>query len=222
MKKDGVSREELETAVFSLLESGLTELSTPVEKSQVSQLVDLVSLLSQWADRINLTAHRDPIEMTSRLVMDAAALSSTLFELGSASTLVDLGSGAGFPGLPIAILRPSLEIVLVESRLKRHHFQREACRRLGLPHVRPTLGRSDEIEIRPADIVVAQAMTQPARAFELMLPWCRPGGLVVLPASEGAEQPALPATVRDCSLREYIVPGTGRVRCLWIAKVEPS
>jgi len=220
--KDGEPRDEIELAVFTLIERGLRELSTAANSEQVSQLTRLVMLLSEWAARISLTGHRDPLEMAGQLVLDAAALSEALPELETASRLTDLGSGVGFPGLPIAILRPDLEVVLVESRLKRHHLQREARRRLGLTHVRPVLGRSDEVEILPSDVVVAQAMTRPDEALELMGPWARPGGLVALPASEESDRPTLPVGFKDLSLRGYQVPETGRVRKLWVARVTGS
>jgi len=220
MKEDGASRENTETAVFSLIEDGLAELGLPADERPVAQLTQLVLLLTEWAGRINLTGHRDPLQLTAHLVMDAAALSQALPELASISRLADLGSGAGFPGLPVAILHPDLEVALVESRLKRHHFQREACRKLQLPNVIPILGRSDEIEVQPSDMVVAQAMAQPAEALELMQPWARPGGWVVLPASAGAEEPVIPQGLTGSSLREYVVPGTGRQRRLWLARLE--
>jgi 16S rRNA (guanine527-N7)-methyltransferase len=202
-----------------LIRQGLIELATETDTEQILRLTRLVMLLSEWAARISLTGHRDPLEMAGRLVLDAAALSKALPELDSASNLVDLGSGVGFPGLPIAILRPHLEVVLVESRLKRHHLQKEARRQLSLTRVIPVLGRSDEVDIRPADVVVAQAMTQPAKAFELMRPWARPGGLVALPASEDANRPDQPADFEALTLREYRVPTTGRARRLWVARV---
>jgi 16S rRNA (guanine527-N7)-methyltransferase len=217
--KDGEPREQIELAVFSLISQGLDELATEADSEQISRLTRLVMLLSEWAGRISLTGHRDPLEMAGRLVLDAAALSKTLPELDTASNLADLGTGVGFPGLPIAILRPHLEVVLVESRLKRHHLQREARRQLNLPRVIPVLGRSDQVDIRPADVVVAQAMTQPAKAFELMGPWARPEGLVALPASEEAKRPTLPAGFEDLTLREYRVPTTGKARKLWVARV---
>lgn len=220
--KDGESREETEIAVFSLIERGLVELATQADSGQVSQLTRLVLLVSEWAGRISLTGHRDPLELAGRLVLDAAAVSKTLPELDTASRLADLGSGVGFPGLPIAILRPDLEVALVESRLKRHHLQREARRQLDLTHVIPVLGRSDEIEIRVSDVVVAQAMTQPNKALELMRPWARPGGLVALPASQESDRPILPVGFEDLSLREYQVPETGRARKLWVARVTLS
>jgi 16S rRNA (guanine527-N7)-methyltransferase len=216
--KDGDSRERIEVAVFSLIDRGLIELAIQADSEQISHLTRLVMLVSEWAGRISLTGHRDPVEMAGRLVLDAAALSKALPELDVASQLADLGSGVGFPGFPIAILHPGLDVVLVESRMKRHHLQREIRRQLDLTRVEPVLGRSDEVEIRPSEVVVAQAMTQPTKAFELMRSWARPGGLVVLPASDQSNRPALPAGFADLSLREYRVPETGRTRKLWIAR----
>lgn len=220
--KDGEPRQRIEIVVFSLIERGLTEIETSTSPERVFQLTRLVMLLSEWAGRISLTGHRDPLEMAGRLVLDAAALSKTLPELDTASRLADLGSGVGFPGLPIAILRPDLEVVLVESRLKRHHLQREARRQLNLTCVIPVLGRSNEVEIHPSDVVIAQAMTRPSKALELMRPWACPGGLVALPASEASDRPTLPIGLEDLSFREYRVPQTGRARGLWVARVTPS
>lgn len=217
--KDGVAQEEIERSVSALIESGLAELTIVASAEQIFKLTRLVSLLSDWAGRMSLTAHRDPLEMAGRLVLDAAALSQCLPELDAADSLADLGSGVGFPGLPIAILRSDLRVYLVESRLKRNHLQRELRRQLDLPEVFPILGRSDEVEVRICDVVVAQAMTQPHEALSLMKAWARPGGTVALPASESAAQPDLPEGMGPLSLREYVVPGTGRARKCWVARV---
>jgi len=215
--KTRAAPEEIEQAVLELLTAGLSELTTASNTDQLSKLTRLVILLSEWAGRISLTGHRDPLEMAGRLVLDAAALSKCIPELETAATLADLGSGVGFPGFPIAILRPHLEVRLVESRLKRHHLQREIRRQLDLTRVIPVLGRSDEVIVQPSDVVVAQAMTKPAEALELMRDWSRPGGLVALPASESADRPHLPDGFGDLSMRQYRVPTTGRERKIWIA-----
>lgn len=219
MREEEEGREESRQEVRTLLSRGLTQLDLPATESQLDQLETLVSLLHRWAERINLTGHRDPIAIAGRLVLDSAAMANALPELASESTLTDLGSGAGFPGLPIAILCPQLEVRLVEARQKRHHFQREACRRLDLSSVVPLLGRSDRIDSLPSDVVVAQAMSQPEEAIRLMAPWARPGGLIVLPASESATEPPGDARVGPFERREYRVPETGVLRRLWVAHV---
>ena len=217
--KNGDARDQSEVAVFSFLRSGLDQLNLQYEEIQVEQLTELISLLSVWAERINLTGHRTPLDMASGLVLDAAALVACLPEISEADSLADLGTGAGFPGLPIAILKPHLQVSLVDSRKKRNHFQREVRRRLSLGHVTPILGRVEEISVRPSKIVIAQAMTQPDLALKLMHPWAEKGGLVVLPASEAAVRPIPPQGIAIPELREYQVPESGTLRKLWVARV---
>ena len=220
--RDGRADSSAEAPVRERIETGLVEIFGSFESHHADQLTRLVGLLSEWAPRMNLTGHRDPMDIASRLVLDAAALVHCLPELDCATDLADLGSGAGFPGLPIAILRPQLSVSLIESRQKRHHFQREARRQLGLERVTPILGRSDEIETRPSDVVVAQAMTQPEQALASMRRWARAGGILVLPAAEMAERPRLPDSAAPLERRSYRVPFTGVSRQLWVARVSPS
>lgn len=208
------------------VQKGLDQIFGPdsAESAQTDPLTQLVLLLARWAPRMNLTGHRDPLEMTSRLVLDAAALVAALPELDCVSDLADLGSGAGFPGLPIAILRPHLGVYLVDSRQRRHHFQREVRRTLGLTRVEPRLGRSDQIERRPCDVVVAQAMAQPEEAFAMMEQWARPGGLLVIPASDRADPTVLlragSQRGQPTECRRYRVPVADVDRQLWILRTE--
>lgn len=221
MKPDDPSA-EIESAVSGLLRRGFEELSLDASDSVLSQLRDLVFLLSHWAQRINLTGHRGPEEMVERLILDAVALSAAVPELNRLDSLADLGSGAGFPGLPIAVLNPHLTVHLVDSRLKRNHFQKAARRTLGLENVRPVLGRSDEIEPVACAAVVAQAMTQPDQAINLMRQWARPGAWILLPASENAIPPENVPGVEQLERREYFVPGTGARRQLWLMRHRPT
>ncbi|MEO1935527.1 MAG: RsmG family class I SAM-dependent methyltransferase [Myxococcales bacterium] len=218
--KDGAVSPETAQSVSALIEGGLAVLSISNAGEATAKLTQLVVLVSEWAGRISLTGHRDPLELAGRLVLDAVALSEAIPELDQASSLADLGSGIGFPGFPIAILHPELDVHLVESRLRRHHLQREIRRQLELTRVNPILGRSDGIEARVSDVVVAQAMTNPDEALKLMRSWARPGGLVALPAADSAERLELSQGYCDLELREYRVPASGRIRRLWIARVE--
>lgn len=203
------------------IDQGLTALFPEPPPHAAAALTRLVLLLAQWAPRMNLTGHRDPLDMTSRLVLDAAALVAALPELSNAPDLADLGSGAGFPGLPIAILCPGVRVHLVESRQKRHHFQREVRRQLALENAIPLLGRSDALEAHPSAIVVAQAMMQPEQALLHMLPWTRPGGVMILPATSDARPPVTPDSL-PVERRRYRVPQTNLERQVWIVRTSPS
>ena len=115
------------------LKRGLDEIGWEAERGQIDQLLSLAELLESWGQRINLTGHQSQAEIVSRLVLEAVGL---LTAAPAFESLVDLGSGAGFPGLPVAILLPSVQVTLVDSRKRRHHFQKAAIRELGLENVR--------------------------------------------------------------------------------------
>jgi 16S rRNA (guanine527-N7)-methyltransferase len=199
----------------SVLDRGIDELGLEATGAQREALLDLAELLERWSARINLTGHRGLAAIVGRLVLDAVALVAQLPDLES---LADLGSGAGFPGLPVAILRPRCRVTLIEARERRHHFQLAACRALGLANARPLRGRAEEIPPAPHAAAVAQAMAPPAAALALMLPWVQPDGFVVLPG--GAEPPAIAhPRVRLERVARYQVPCGGPARSLWIGRV---
>jgi 16S rRNA (guanine527-N7)-methyltransferase len=166
---------------------------------------------------MNLTGHRSVEGIVRRLVLDAMAMEP---HLPAARHIADLGSGAGFPGLPLAVLRADCAFVLVESRERRHHFQRAAIRALGLGNVRALRGRIEQLEPETSDGIVAQALSQPSEAVRLALRWCRPGGWIAIP---GAEQPPAPGQVdgirEEASLR-YRVPISAIRRTLWLGRRE--
>lgn len=197
------------------LDRGLAELALSVSKEQRAALLELAELLEAWGGRLNLSGHRSAERIVGRLVLDAAAL---LVAAPPFASLADLGSGAGFPGLPMAILRPELRVTLVESRERRHHFQRAARRKLALGNATPLLGRAETLEPSPHAAVIAQAMAQPGQALAWMLPWVEPGGWLLLPAAETL--PELPPEPRIQPLppRHYRVPCGGPARGLWLGR----
>ena len=199
-----------------LLTEGLAELELAVNENQLAALLELTSLLAQWSKRINLTGHRTASEIVRRLILDAAALAKQLPEIDS---LADIGSGAGFPGFPVAILRPNCRVTLVESRERRHHFQRQVIRQLGLENVRAELGRAEALEPSPHTAAIAQAVAKPADALPLLLPWVEAGGWLLFPGS--TPPPPVPnddLRVRFEPVATYSVPLGGAERALWFAR----
>lgn len=201
------------TPLEDLISSGLAELS--LEPEAAGPLASLATLVDDWGKRINLTGHRDASAVARRLVLDAAALHTVLPAVGS---LVDLGSGAGFPGLPLAILRPQASFVLVEARERRHHFQRHAVRSLGLENVRVVRGRFEELDPDPADCVVAQAVASPDVLVGWMLRWARPGALLVVPGGTFPRTVADAGALLDPRNDTYRVPLGGPERTVWVSR----
>jgi len=199
----------------SILSAGLAELGLPIGRS--GALAELSRLVARWAERINLTAHRSPEAVARRLVLDALALGAVLPVIPP-GTLADLGSGAGFPGLPLAILWPSCQITMVDSRLRKHHFQRTAIRALELANAWAVRGRAESLDATPHQVVVAQAMAKPAQVLRWMRRWATPDGWVVVPQSESAPSIAAPAGIRFEAIRRYQVPLGGPARSVWLGR----
>ena len=211
-----MTRDDPLEAARSLLIEGFDELQLTVTAQQLDALLELVQLLGQWSKRINLTGHRTAPEIARRLILDAAALTAQLPEIAS---LADIGSGAGFPGLPVAILRANCRVTLVESRERRHHFQRQVIRQLELDNVRAELGRAEALEPSLHGAAIAQAVARPADTLPLMLPWVEIGGLLFFPAS--SPPPPIPhddPRVRFEPCASYSVPLGGAERTLWCAR----
>jgi 16S rRNA (guanine527-N7)-methyltransferase len=182
--------------------------------SQLSELLILSRLVERWGARINLTGHRGLEGVLQGLIVESVALCGVL---PGSPNLVDLGSGAGFPGLPIAILRPQCRVRLVDSRRRRHHFQKEAVRALGLSNVDLELGRAEDVAPGASSAVIAQAMGPPAEVLPIMCRWAEPGGILVIPTTQPPpEIPEIEGIVHDRAI-PYRVPGRIDPRSLWIA-----
>jgi 16S rRNA (guanine527-N7)-methyltransferase len=202
----------------AVLERSLGELDLPVDSAALDRWESLALLLERWSERINLTGHHGALAIAERLLLEAAALSQVL---PAAATIADLGSGAGIPGLPLAICRPDCSIRLIESRERRHHFQRAAIRALGLDNAIALQGRAEKIQVHPSEGVIAQAMAQPEQALHWMVPWMAADGWVALPASPGgAERFRHPELTQGRALR-YAAP-RGPEREVWIARRSPD
>ena len=127
-------------------ESRIAELLKPYLEAPpqlLPQLEAYLHLLVRWNARTNLTAIRDPEEMVRRHFGESLFAAQ---HLGDPETLLDLGSGAGFPGLPIALVRPQIAVTLAESQNKKATFLREAVRTLGLKNVEIHAARAETLQ----------------------------------------------------------------------------
>jgi 16S rRNA (guanine527-N7)-methyltransferase len=196
-----------------VLEEGFAELRLPAEPAQLERFEKLALLLDRWSQRINLTGHRGALQIAERLLLETAALSQVL---PAADSVADLGSGAGIPGIPLAICRPHCSVRLVESRERRHHFQRAAIRELGLDNATALLGRAEDLDVEPSNGVIAQAIARPDQALAWMRRWVAPGGWLALPTVPGAAL-SHPDLQPGRALR-YAAP-RGPERAVWITRL---
>ncbi|CAM3367200.1 16S rRNA (guanine(527)-N(7))-methyltransferase RsmG [Halomonas lysinitropha] len=129
-------------SVETRLDSGLAALGIAVDDEQRRRLLALVGLLHKWNRAYNLTAVRTPEEMVTRHLLDSAAV----LPFVNGTQLLDVGSGAGLPGLVLAILEPSLAVTLLDSNGKKVRFQRQAVMELDLCNVTPVQARVEAFE----------------------------------------------------------------------------
>jgi 16S rRNA (guanine527-N7)-methyltransferase len=197
----------------SRLSTGLAGLGVP---APVDALLDYVAELAKWNAAYNLTAVRDPGEMVTRHLLDSLALMPAL----RGGRVLDVGSGAGLPGIPLAIARPDWQFTLLDSNGKKVRFLRHLLRTRSLPNVEVVEARVEDY--RPAagfDAVVSRAFASLAEFFDKTAHLLAPGGQWVamkgkLDARERAE---VPARFRIQETRALSVPGLNEQRHAVIA-----
>lgn len=138
-----------------------------LDEQQVVYIQEYTRILLQWNEKLNLTAIRDPLEILHRHFCESMfAATAVPVENGR---LADIGSGSGFPGLPLKILRPELEVFLVESNIKKGTFLAEVIRTLDLVGATVRIGRYEEMgeELAPLDFVCSRALGE----FPQFLRW---------------------------------------------------
>jgi 16S rRNA (guanine527-N7)-methyltransferase len=136
----------------------LGEFQITLNSEQVSQIQRYTKLLLTWNEKVNLTAIRDPLEILYRHFCESMyAAGAVPVENGR---LADVGSGGGFPGIPMKLICPEMQLFLVESSVKKATFLAEVTRELGLNDVRVLVSRYEELgeEVTPLDYVCSRAL----------------------------------------------------------------
>ena len=147
------------------LENLLTQAEIQLTDRQKDQLIQLVQLLNKWNKAYNLTSVRDPQEMLVKHILDSIVVSPYL----QGDLFIDVGTGPGLPGLPLAIINPTKQFVLLDSLGKRISFIRNAVRELGLTNVEPILSRVEEYQPEQKfDGVLSRAFA----SLKDMTDWC--------------------------------------------------
>lgn len=181
------------------LDAGAAQLGLTLTLDQRDRLLALVALLARWNRTYNLTAVRDPLAMVAYHLLDSLALTPYL----SGATVLDLGTGAGFPGLPLAILHPERRFTLMDGNGKKVRFVRQAVLELGLTNVEAVQMRieSYKSEVKFATIV-ARALAPLPQLLDWVAPLLQRPGVLLAPKGRKA-----PAELDGLDL----APGRGRV-----------
>ena len=208
-------------APHALLDAGLATLG--LDPALAAPLRRYLDLLARWNRTYNLTAIRDPGEMVTLHLLDSLSMHA---HMDGVSRLADLGTGAGLPGIPLAIARPGLEVTLVESNGKKARFLREAVRSLGLANARVAESRAEAVDMPGAfDAITARAMATLADIVAVGGHLLAPGGrlLAMKGVRPDAEIALLPAGWEVEAIHPLAVPGLGAERHLVVVgRVAPG
>jgi 16S rRNA (guanine527-N7)-methyltransferase len=186
-----------------LAENGLAA----VDEETAARLGGYVSLILRWNTRVNLTAIRDEDGILSRHIIESIMLARLLPD--EVASLLDFGSGAGLPGIPIALCRPEIAVALAESQGKKAAFLREAVRSLALS-ASVHAGRAERLS-EQFDCVAMRAVDRMAEAVRVAAGLVRPGGWLALMTTEGELERLKDAAGADFSWSlPTLLPGSER------------
>ena len=205
-------------AEVRLLHAAARELGVDVGYGAVDRLARFLDLLAVWNRRIHLTGARGLPNLVRNHAIDSLAPAPHIPRTG---LVIDVGSGAGFPGIVIACLRPDLEIALIESRRRRASFLREAIRAIPLSAARVLEMRAEEAATDPelagrAAVAISRALRLDV-FLALAVPLLAPHGTAIAmqtPRTAGlARERALEHGFRLAARQDYALPG-GAARAL--------
>ena len=207
----------------AVLRAGLAELHVSLSDAQVQGLLDYQNLIGKWTKVYNLTAVRDPAEMLTHHLLDSLAavapLQKHLQGRGlSAASLLDVGSGAGLPGVVLAICCPGLAVTCVDTVGKKAAFIKHVALALGLPNLSGLHARVETIT-QPFDVICSRAFASLADFAGWSQAALSPGGVwMALKGKHPAEELAmLPPDVAMFHVEPLAVPGLAAERCIiWL------
>ena len=211
------------------LEHGLEALG--LDNSRIPDLERFAALMLERNQVMNLTAITEPRDVASLHLLDSLAL---IREAAlETEKIVDVGAGAGFPGMPLAIVKPSLHLTLLDSLGKRVDFLREAAEALGLENVECVHARAEEFAAQQRerfDAAVSRAVAALPVLCELCLPLVKPGGRMLAMKSSHSEEEIAQARTAIRTLggelewvKDYTIPTTEVVhRIVCIRKIAPT
>lgn len=205
------------------LEHGIERLGLALPDDARAKLAAYLALLAKWNRAYNLTAIREPERMVTHHLLDSLAVLPHL--PAGARRVLDVGSGAGLPGVPIAIARPDVAVTTIDASHKKATFVRQAAIELPLPNVEAVAGRVEEH--RPSaryDVVISRAFSDLATFAGLAGPQLAGGGVLV--AMKGVhpheELRELPPAVEVLATPKLDVPGLDAARHLVVMRIRPS
>ncbi len=187
------------------LAEGIAGLDLVISEGQRSDLLRFVGLLARWNRTYNLTGVRNPLDMIPRHLLDSLSVSRYL----QGTSILDVGTGAGLPGVPLAVTRPELRFTLLDSNGKKTRFVQQAVMELGLKNVRVARTRvEDYVTHRRFDSIIVRAFAPLSDILAKVRNLCQPGcRLLAMKGADPAQELAgAPTGALDIEIQQVRVP----------------
>ncbi|WP_341327285.1 16S rRNA (guanine(527)-N(7))-methyltransferase RsmG [Methylotuvimicrobium sp. KM2] len=192
------------------LQAGLDELNLTLGDEQIDRLLSFIGLIEKWNKAFNLTSIRDPEAMVSLHLLDSLAVLPYV----TGQTVIDIGTGAGLPGIPLAVCRPDKTFTLLDSNSKKTRFVQQAVLELKLANVQVCHNRVEAFKSEHLfDTVIMRAFTNLPDMLKMTGHLIAPGGVLLAMKGQYPEQ-ELQQIGCDATVIPIRVPGIEAQRCL--------
>ena len=172
-----------------MLSEGAAELGVQLTSAQIRLFINYLDTLKLWNKRVNLTSLKDDRDIIVNHFLDSITAGSLIREK---SRLLDIGSGAGFPGVPLKIVLPTLDVTLLDSAHKKVAFMNELVRTLGLADIKAVWGRAEDeengVERGVFDFVITRAVGGISEIVRLCEPYLAGNGRVIIMRGRRGEE----------------------------------
>jgi len=177
---------------FDILNKSSNNVGLDFNEKKYEQFMKYKDLIQEWNEKINLTAIKEDEEIVKKHFIDSIKVFK-FQELNSAKDIIDIGTGGGFPGIPMKIIKPEINIVLLDSLNKRIKFLNEVISQLGLEKIKAIHGRAEdfarEVLYREKfDVAVSRAVANLTVLSELCIPYVKVGGYFVAMKGPAVEE----------------------------------
>ncbi|HEY2387285.1 MAG TPA: 16S rRNA (guanine(527)-N(7))-methyltransferase RsmG [Candidatus Binatia bacterium] len=191
------------------LRGGAADLGVALDDEALDRFAAYAETLARWRESANLISYRNGAELVERHLLDSLACA---WLCGAARDVADLGSGAGLPGVPLAIVDPSRRVVLIEPRRRRASFLRQVRRDLRLERLEVLEMRAEEFteaaDSGPVDVAITRAVWRDDADLRYAVPWLRPGGILL--SMRADIRHAMPPTIHDLATEPSLTYRVGR------------
>jgi len=206
-----------------LIRDGARAFGIDIDSTRLDQFSVYARELIGWNRKINLTSITDPSEIAAKHVLDSIIPSS---RIPASARLLDIGSGGGFPGIPLKIMHPSLQVTLIDASRKKVNFLKHIIRLLNLDAIEALHVRAQDLAnqpdyIRSFDVVVSRALTRTREFADMAAPMLREGGMIMAMKGRDTEMDVqtgrtvvVAARAFEADIQTYALPYVQSLRTL--------